>query len=122
MITFIFIGSLFTLAGCTQLYKIIGLTNQQAADQVTADQTSKKQIIEDIRLTTTELITTAIAGLGALATGFLAKWLSTEKKITKVLITGIEQSNDTTVKESVQTRASAAGVEPLLHARVKALT
>ena len=38
MILFIFIGSLFCLAGCAQLYKLIGLTPEQTADQIGKDQ------------------------------------------------------------------------------------
>ncbi|MBA7645778.1 hypothetical protein ES703_53536 [subsurface metagenome] len=119
---FILIGILFLCIGCEQLYKTIGLTDEQIQNQVTQDQAAQKQIIEGIRLTTTELITTAIAGIGAIASGLLAKWLNTERKITKVLITGIEDSDQNTTKETVQTRALAAGIQPKLHARVKALT
>ena len=121
-ILFILVGSLFCLAGCAQLYKLIGLSDEQTADQVQKDQADRQKIIEGIRLTTTEIITTAVAGLGAIATGFLAKWLGTERKITKVMITGIEKANNTNVKESIATAAGAAGIEPKLHARVKALT
>lgn len=119
---FILIGLLFILAGCAQLYKFLGFTDQQTQDQLTKDQESEKQIIETFRLTTTELITTAIAGLGAIASGFLAKWLGTEKKLTKVLITGIEKAPNSNVKESIKTQALSAGIESQLHARVKALT
>ena len=122
MLTFILIGSLFSLAGCAQLYKLLGLSDRQAADQVAADQTARQEIIQGIRLTTTELITTAIAGIGAIASGFLAKWLSTEKKISKAMITGIEKANELTVKTSVHKQAVAAGIESKLHTRVKALT
>ncbi|MBA7692132.1 hypothetical protein ES703_100690 [subsurface metagenome] len=122
MILFILIGSLFCLAGCAQLYKLIGLTDQQTADQVAADQVDRQKIIQGIRLTTTELITTAIAGAGAIASGFLARALGTEKKITKVLIFGIEDTNAAHVKATIQAKANAAGIQPQLHARVKALT
>jgi len=122
MIIFILIGVLFILTGCAQLYKIIGLTDQQTADQIAKDQTARQKITEEIRLTTTELITTAIAGLGAIASGFLAKWLGTERKITTALITGIEATNDTSTKKTIQNKATAAGIEPQLHKRVLALT
>lgn len=122
MILFFFIGSLFCLAGCAQLYKLIGLSNHQAADQVAADQTARQEIIEGIRLTTTELITTAIAGAGAIASGFLARALGTERKITKVMITRIEKANNSDIKAAIQAEAFAAGVQPKLHARVKSLT
>ncbi|MBA7653066.1 hypothetical protein ES703_60907 [subsurface metagenome] len=122
MILFILIGSLFCLAGCAQLYKLIGLSDEQTADQVAADQADRQKIIQGIRLTTTELITTAIAAAGAIASGFLAKWLTTEKKITTAMITGVEKSNDKNVKESIKDESLLAGVQPQLHARVKSLT
>lgn len=121
-IAFILIGSLFCLAGCAQLYKLIGLTDQQTQDQLTQDQIDRQKIAEGIRLTTTEIITTAVAGLGAIATGFLAKWLGTERKITKVLITGIEAKEGGTTKQVVHAKALDAGIENQLHARVKSLT
>ncbi len=122
MIVFILIGSLFCLVGCTQFYKLIGLSDQQAADQVAADQADRQQIIEGIRITATDVIITAIAGAGAIASGFLAKWLGTEKKITTAMITGIEDAHASDVKASVKRNATAAGVESQLNARVKALT
>lgn len=122
MIAFILIGSLFCLAGCAQLYKLIGLSDDQTADQVAADQTARQEIIQGIRLTTTELLTTAIAGIGAIASGFLAKWLGTERKITAVLIDTIETVDDGRIKTTANGKARNAGVESKLHARVKALT
>lgn len=122
MIAFILIGSLFCLAGCAQLYKTLGLSDRQAADQVAADQTARQEIFQGIRLTTTELITTAIAGVGAIASGFLAKWLGTEKKITAALITGIEKADAKTAKQAVNDKANDLGVQDKLHTRVKSLT
>lgn len=122
MISFILIGSLFTLAGCAQLYKFLGLTKQQTQNQIEKDQTDRQKIIEGIRLTTTELITTAIAGAGAILSGILAKWLGTERKITNTLITAVEKSATDTVKETIHNFAGTAGIEPQLHKRVKALT
>lgn len=115
-------GVLFLLIGCTGLYKTIGLTEEQAAAQTAKDQAATQQITNQIRLTTTELITTSIAGAGAILSGLLAKWLGTERKITTALITGIESAKNDTVKETIHAKATAAGIEPLLHARVKALT
>ncbi|MBA7700925.1 hypothetical protein ES703_109651 [subsurface metagenome] len=122
MILFIFIGSLFCLAGCAQLYKLIGLTPEQTADQIGKDQKAIAKVLDTARLDITQLITTIIAGIGAIASGFLAKWLGTERKITKVLITGIENADTTEVKQAVKANALSAGVESQLHARVKALT
>ena len=92
-ILFILVGSLFLIAGCAQFYRSLGMSADQVLEQVAADQQAKEQIFQGIRYTTTEIITTAIAGLGAIASGFLAKWLGTERKITKVLITGIEAAD-----------------------------
>lgn len=121
-IVFLLVGSLFCLTGCAQLYKLLGLSNHQTADQVQKDQANRQKIIEDIRLTTTEILTTAIAGIGAIASGFLAKWLGTERKITKAMIAGVESNPTDNIKESIKAKATMLGVQSKLHTRVKALT
>ena len=121
-ILFILIGSLFCLTGCAQLYKLIGLTEQQTQDQLSQDQKTIIRTITVTRNTVADIITTTIAGLGAITTGILAKRLGTEKKLNKALITGIEKSPDLSVKHSVKEQALSAGVESKLHTRVKALT
>ena len=121
-IVFILVGSLFIFIGCTQLYKTIGLTDEQAAYQVSQDQNATGQIIQQVRWTTHEIITTAIAGAGTLLSGFLARWLDTERKITTAMITAVEADAQTSVKEAIQAKATAAGVETQLHARVVSLT
>lgn len=118
IITIIVLGALFVLIGCGQIYKKLGLTPDQAADQVAADQQATSAILDQTRTTTTEIITTIIAGLGATASGILAKWLNTERKITKALITGVESNPTGNVKKSIEAKATAAGVEDTLHARV----
>lgn len=119
---FIAIGSIFILVGCTKLYDSLGLNPEQTAAQVAEDQEAIQKIIGQTRITTTEIITTALAGVGAILSGLLAKWLGTERKITTALITGIEAADPGAVKEEVQKKAIAAGVEPQLHAKVVALT
>jgi len=123
--TFVFftlIGSLFILVGCSALYRAIGLTDEQAAAQLAKDQAARQEITNKLRLTITEIILTITSGLGALASGFLAKWLNTERKITTALITGIESAEPGNIKKEVQAKATAAGVESALHARVLKLT
>ena len=119
---FILIGSILLFAGCAQLYRSIGMTEDQVQDQVQADQHARGAILDTVRTTSTEMISTALAGLGAIVSGFLAKWLGTERKITKTLISGIEQTNSTSTKQSVQTLAVASGIEKQLHKRVASLT
>ncbi len=119
---FVAIGSLFIVTGCAQLYKTIGMSDEQVLEQVAADQQIKEQILGGVRHTTTEIITTTIAGLGAIASGFLAKWLGTERKITKAIITGVENSQGAHIKDSIKASAIAAGVEKQLSARVQTLT
>ena len=69
-----------------------------------------------------KLATIAASTIGAVLSALLAKWLGTERKITKALITGIEDNNADQTKLFVKGRADAAGIEPQLHTRVKALT
>lgn len=121
-IVFILIGTLFILTGCAQIYKSLGLTEEQIDEQVSEDQKTIIRTITQVRTTTAEIITTAVAGLGTIASGFLAKWLGTERKITAALITGIESAGDLRAKESVKAKATASGIESALHARVVKLT
>ena len=121
-IVFILVGSLFIFIGCAHLYKTIGLTDEQAAEQVSQDQDATTQIIQQVRWTAHDIITTAIAAAGTILSGFLARWLDTERKMTTAMITGVEASTDSTVKELIQAKATAAGVETQLHARVVSLT
>ncbi len=121
-ILFILIGSLFVFAGCAQLYRSIGMTEDQVNEQVAADQQVRGSIVNTIRTTSTDMISTALAGLGAIVSGFLAKWLGTERKITKALITGIETNDSKSTKEAVRALSIVAGVEKKLHKRVASLT
>ncbi len=121
-VTFILIGSLFILAGCAQVYKALGLTEEQIDEQVSEDQQTIIKTITQVRTTTAEIITTALAGLGTIASGFLAQWLGTERKITAALITGIEKAAPGSVKETVHQKATDAGIEKQLSKRVAALT
>lgn len=116
------IGCLFSFYGCAQLYRTIGLNEEQTATQVAEDQEATQQIIHQVRWTAHEIISTTVAGLGAILSGLLARWLGTERKITTAMITGIEAADPINIKESVQAKATAAGVETKLHARVVALT
>ena len=119
---FLTIGILFILTGCTQVYKSLGMNEEQVAAQVAADQETTSIAIHAIRATTTETITTIIAGVGTILSAFLAKWLGTERKITKAIITGIEDAEPIDAKKSIQKAAQAAGVEKLLNKRVQSLT
>lgn len=115
-------GILFTIIGCSQLYRTIGLNEEQTAAQVAQDQDATQQIIHQVRWTTHEIISTTVAGLGTILSGLLAQWLGTERKMTTVLIKGIESADQNTAKESVQQKAILAGVENQLSKRVAALT
>ena len=135
---------LFILIGCQSLFRSAGLTNEQAAEQTTqlkaALTDATAAAITDIQTGLAEghdlktiavktgsvflwkIIAAAGATAGIVLNGLLAKWLSTEKKISKTLITGIESNNTNDLKKTIQTKAIAAGIEGKLHSRVKALT
>ncbi len=121
-ILFIIIGALFIITGCRGIYQKLGMTPDQVDAQVAADQQTITQILDQSRTSTTQIITSAIAGLGAIASGILAKWLGTERKITDTLITTIESNSNAVLKEMIQAKAKKRGIEPKLAARVKALT
>ncbi len=122
ILAIIALGVLFLLIGCGQLYKKLGLTPEQSAAQVQKDQTTTAIIVDQFRATTSDIITTALAGLGAIASGILAKYLGTERKITAILINTIEDSDIDNIKTIVQKKAKKAGIEPALNKRVTALT
>lgn len=122
ILTIIALGTLFILIGCGQLYRKLGLTPEQTATQVKKDQATTGAVIDQFRTTTSDIITTTLAGLGALASGILAKYLTTERKITAVLINTIEDSDIDNIKTVIQKKAKKAGVESALNKRVTALT
>ena len=118
----ILLGSMFLLTGCPALYRALGLTEEQAAAQTAKDQADRQKLLDQVRFTSTEIISTALAGAGAILSALLARWLGTEKKINKAMITGVENSNDNSAKKAIRSAAIAAGVESKLHTRVKSLT
>lgn len=118
----ILIGTLFVFTSCTAFYRAIGLTDEQAKAQTEKDQESRQNLTDQFRLTTTELISSAMAGAGAILSGLLARWLGTERKMTTALITGIEKADTPNVKKYVKAKAITAGIESKLNARVQALT
>lgn len=135
---------LFILIGCHALFRSAGLTDQQAAQQTaelkSALEGAAAAAVADIQTGLAEghdlktiavkassaflwkMIAAAGATLGVVLNGLLAKWLSTEKKINKAIITGVEFAKPNGVKETIQHHATLAGVENKLHARVKSLT
>jgi len=116
------IAILFIITGCTQIYKTLGLTDEQAQAQQNKDAAAIAAALDQGRTTIYDIITVTIAALGTFTTGLLAKWLNTERKITTALITGVESSTNKTVKKSIQESATALGIEPKLHKRVLTLT
>lgn len=118
----IIIGLLFITIGCEKLYRTIGLTEQQTTEQLAQDRAAIEGILNTSRSQLYDIIMTIIAGTGATLSGVLAKWLKTEKKITKAIIQGVEAAEQTTVKAAIQEKATAAGVEAKLKVRVNALT
>lgn len=116
------IGSALVIIGCESLYHTIGLTDEQTAQQLAADQEALQGLLTTGRTTLYDIIVTIMAGGGTILSGLLAKWLGTERKITTAMIQGIESADPGTVKEEVQKKAIAAGVESKLHSRVVALT
>lgn len=135
---------LFLLIGCASLFRSAGLTDDQAAEQTaqlkTALSDAATAAVADITTGLAEghdlktiaarassaflwkIIAAAGASAGIVLNGLLAKWLGTEKKINKAIITGVENSNDKSTKTAIRTAAIAAGIEPKLHARVQTLT
>lgn len=135
---------LFILIGCQSLFRSAGLTDEEATLQIAqleaavADATTAAiadaqaglaagHDLKTIAIRTSsafiwKIIAAASASVGVVLNGLLAKWLSTEKKITKTLITGIENNDSQTTKEAVRLTAIAAGTQKQLRKRVASLT
>ncbi len=135
---------LFLAIGCAAMLRKAGLTPDEAdrqaaiaqaaltdaaAEAVANIQTGLAQgdDLKTIAIKTGSAFAWKIAALaastiGAVLSALLAKWLGTERKINQVLITGIEKTANQATKETIHNKATAAGIEPQLHARVKALT
>lgn len=136
--------ALFLLLGCAAMLRKTGI-DQAEADRLAAiaEQNlaaaaaeavhniktgiDRGHDIKSIAVKTTspfawKLATIGASTIGAVLSGLLAKWLGTEKKMLAATITGIEHNPTGNVKESVEARATARGVEKQLHRRVQALT
>lgn len=135
---------LFTIIGCSSLFRSAGLsdeeTTQQIAELKTALIEATTSAIADIKTgikeghdlktlaietTTTfawKIATAAASTIGVILSTLLAKWLGTERKITKALIAGVEITEGNLIKTEIKKNAIAAGVEKQLHKRIIALT
>lgn len=138
------IFSLFLLIGCAALLRKTGIPQDEAdrlaaiAEQNLADaaaeaveniktglaqgQDVKSIVVETGSAFAWKLTTIAASTIGAVLSGLLAKWLATERKISKACITAIEKTNNISTKEYVQKKATAAGVQKQLDRRVQSLT
>jgi len=134
----------FVVIGCTGLYRMFGLSEDAAEEQAGLDQAALQDAVKDAVVQVQaglaagqdlktvavkagsafvwQIATVLVSGIGAVLSGLLGKLLKTERKITAAVITGVEKGSKSEVKESIQRAAIAAGVEPALHKRVKALT
>lgn len=135
---------LFLSIGCAALMRKTGI-DQAEADRLTATaiatlEDAAAEAVDNIKTGLDEghdlktiavktasifawkIATLAASTIGAVLSGVLAKYLGTERKITKAIITGIETAKGQNTKAAIQTKAGLAGIEPQLHARVKALT
>lgn len=143
-VTIFAIFLLFLIVGCASMLRKAGMTNDQATDQAAqitaalgdaaaeavADIQTRLAQDKELPAIATETASafawkiTAIAAstIGAVLSALLAKWLSTERKMTTAIITGVEDAHASDVKASIKRNATAAGVESNLNARVKALT
>lgn len=118
----IIIGFALLITSCTAIYKFIGLTEKQAEDQTAKDRQITIDVLETGREQIWQLATAAVTALGGITSGLLARWLGTERKITTTLISAIETSGADSLKETISSKATSAGIEPKLNARVRALT
>lgn len=116
------LGAALVLTSCAGIYKFLGLDPDQIQDQTEKDQQAITTIIDTGREQLWQITTAAVTGIGTILSGLLATWLRTERKITTVLIEGIEAADNGKIKTTINGKAHNAGIEPKLNARVRALT
>lgn len=107
------------LASCSAgVYRSLGVPTTQAEAYAREDQARVDLVIGQIRDTTWEVVSTALAALGAVLSGFLAVKLRRTASIADAVIDGVELAADPGVKKKVRQVAVARGAEGLLHARL----
>ncbi len=120
-LSLLFLFGVYT--GCRGVYKVAGLTEPQAEEQVKKDQEKIIKTVDEGREVFWQTVSAGVAGVGALTAGLLARWLHTERRINGAMILGIEKGeNAKGVKESVELHTHKAGVDSALAKRVRKLT
>lgn len=111
-----------TVTGCVQLYKALGMTEEQAQEEHGKDVEELRKALSEGRVLFWQIVSGVVAAAGALVTGLLAKWLGQEKKIVQAVVAGVEKAGNGKVKEAIHDSALAMGVEGALSKRVQTLT
>jgi len=113
---------LFAGLSCAPLMRSVGLDEQEIAD-IHGIAVDELDAVKDVgRVALSEVITAVIAGVGAVTSAVLARMLTTERKISKAVIAGVEAGDTSETKAAIQKAAVAAGVEDPPHKRVQSLT
>ena len=121
-ICLVVIGLLFCAIACEGVYKAIGFTEPEAAEQAEKDRQEAKVAIEQGRVLFWQLMSTYIGGVGTIESGLLGKWLKTERTITATIIRGVEKADEGKVKAAITKIATATGIEAKLNKRVDKVT
>jgi hypothetical protein len=114
--------SLFVVAGCAGMFRAIGMSEQEA---VAAEAEVKQQLVAAAGQAggpVAELVAIGVATAGAIVSGILTRLLIRERKVTAVMIEGVEAAGDGKTKRAISDAANHAGVAPTVHNRVQALT
>ncbi len=112
----------FVFIGCQGIYKALGVPADKAAELGALDQEKTLAAVEAGRDIFWQTVSALVAGVGAVTTTVLGKWLSTERKITTAVIKGVEKAKEDNVKVSINTIATNLGIEANLSKRVAKLT
>ncbi len=116
------VGLIFLLTGCVGLYEQMGFTTEESENLAGLDRTEFLKIKQQADSVFWQTASVVIAGVGALVSGFLGKWLYNDKQMIKAIVSGVEASGSEDVKNAIQNNAKAMGVESNLRKRVNALT
>lgn len=117
----VFCLGLFVLAGCAAMLEKLGMSPQEAAESAEKMGAAAVETARRVGGPAGELIALAVATAGAVLSGILAKLLLGERKISRVIIQGVEAADVEAVKVAVAAAANDAGISGAVDRRVQAV-
>ena len=115
-------GFAYLLVGCADVYRSLGMTDEEAVEQQGKDTVEIIKAIESGREVFWQAATAIVTGLGAVISAVLAKWLGTEKKVSGAAISAVVRDGNGDVLKLLRAEAAAQGVGKTMANRIDAAT